>query len=473
LPQGQQAHIAYQSQGTAGIFPQLFKALQGQLTQLQQAEGRPMPQNWTQETGQILVPLQQNLSRLQAQPALQTSFATLLGQIHQAPSFPPQLRADLEQLIIFLNSQKGQAPLPSAEKGPVQAATQQLNAPNPQLAPQTNAQQANAPNPQPPPQANVQQATAQPPSAATKAAPEALIVTPQSQQPNVPPTAVSQQNIASPQSPAVQTIPAEISAELEKALVQVQQVQQQGGKISPELLGRLEGLQEKLLQLPQLKQLAQANQPLLPGLEVLTQQLNQLVSHGPRQPEGGQLGFLSQLFGFHLEAELLKGKQKEALASLKLSLLAMQQELGEAVEEPLKRLEMFQLCKARLAEDQVQFLPLPFHELEEGYLLVENSEREDEATADAPLQLSISLRLSELGNMRVDMLYDKQGLHLRMACEDKEKMEYVQEHAGELEEAIESVAVQGISFAADAQGPARQLLERLLPEALGMLDARI
>jgi hypothetical protein len=265
-------------------------------------------------------------------------------------------------------------------------------------------------------------------------------------------------------------IPAGLSAELEQLLSQVQQIQQETGKLSPELLGRLEGLLDKLQQLPQG---AQREQTFLPGLELITSQLTQLVQLGPQQPKGGQLGFLSQLFGFHLEAELLQGKTKDALASLKMSLLAMQKELGEEVKEPLRRMEMFQLCKAKLAEEQVQFLPLPFNELEEGFLLMNKPQPDEEETSDQPLQLSLSLRLSALGSLRIDLLYDKQGLNLRLACEDKEKMTYLQKHASELEDAIEAIPLQGVSFASDARVPVMQLLEQLLPDAPGILNDRV
>ena len=447
-PQGQQAYVYYKADNSVSMqsLPQLVSGLQGQLSRLQVADGRPLPQVWVTETRQLLAPLPQSLPHLQLQlPQFNDLFA-VLGQMRQQPSLPPQFTGELERLILQMNVQSGrelaaagrthgQAPAGQPAALPVITTTSgsavQQGAQGSQAVPPTSSQQG--------------QST-------------------QAQQVSPAPAAVPQ-----PQSAPV--FPTEISAGLETLLAEVRQAQGQTGKLSPELFGRLEGLLDKLQQLPQL---AQATQPILPGLEMITSQLTQLVQQGPQQPEGGQLGLLSQLFGFHLEAELLKGKKKEALASLKMSLLSMQKELGVEGEEPLRRLEMFQLCKARLAEEQVQFLPLPFNELEEGYLLMENlQEQDDDEAAEQPVQLSLSLRLSALGNMRVDMLYDKQGLHLRMACEDKEKMTYLQDHTVELEESIETVPLQGVSFSADAQVPAVQLLERLLPEARGMLDDRI
>jgi hypothetical protein len=262
----------------------------------------------------------------------------------------------------------------------------------------------------------------------------------------------------------------QLSAAIKTLLNQVQHEQQQG--LSPELSGRLEGLLSRLQQLPQVTGITQT---LLPEFELIASRLSQLVAREPSLPQGGQLGFLSQLFGFYLETELLHGKRKDALASLKLSLLSLQKELGEEVKEPLRRLELFQFCKAKLAEDQIQFLPLPFTELEEGYLLAENRHGQDGgASAGEPsVQMSLSIRLSALGNIRIDMFYEKQGLYLRLAGENQEKMCYLQKCADELKEALKVIELYAVSFSADAQFPAQQLRERLLPDSSNILDARV
>ena len=261
-----------------------------------------------------------------------------------------------------------------------------------------------------------------------------------------------------------------LSADIKQLLDQVQQSQGQRQGISPELLGQLEGL---LSRLQQLSQVAGSTSVLLPGLTAMIGQLSQLVSLTPATPQGGELGLLSQLFGFHLETELLLGRKKAALASLKLSLLNLQKEQGEEVKEPLRRIELFQLCKAKLAEDQVQFLPLPFSGLEEGYLLAERHSKADKGGDESPLQMSLSLRLSALGNIRIDMVYEKGGLHLRLAGEDREKMCYLQNCTDELKESLQAIELQGISFSSDAKLPAQQLQQRLFPDAARMLDARV
>ena len=242
--------------------------------------------------------------------------------------------------------------------------------------------------------------------------------------------------------------------------------QKQG--LSPELLGRLEGMLERFNQLGEQKGLP------LKELEVVANltHLVQLAHQTALPPDGKPLGVLAQLFGFHLERQLLENKLKDALATLKAALLKGGGEESGDSDEPLRRIELFQLCKSRLAEENVLFLPLPFAELEEGYLLAERGRGAAEE-GGAPLMMSISLRLSALGNMRIDMLYGQGGLQLRLACENRDKMAYVQGAEPELREGLQSVPLQGVSFAMDARLPARQLSERLNPGSRNLLDERI
>lgn len=263
----------------------------------------------------------------------------------------------------------------------------------------------------------------------------------------------------------------ESSTEAMSALIRLlHELRNSREQVSAELRGQLEGLLERLRS-PSGQQLSSATGELVSTLQQLTGQPGTTLS----VPQGAQLGVLSQLFGLHLEAELLLGRQREALASLKRSLLQLRQQGRTEAEEPLQRLELFQLCKTRLAEENVQFLPLPFAELEEGYLLAEQQKDaldQDPAATDT-VRMSLSLRLSALGSLRLDMFYDTQGLQLRIAGEDQEKMYYLQQQTSELRKALQAVRLQGVTFADDAEPPARQLARRLFPDSASLLDARI
>ncbi|NOQ42608.1 MAG: hypothetical protein GQ563_08935 [Desulfuromusa sp.] len=393
----------------------LLKNLQNQLSLLPKQTDQRVPKDWYVETRQLLAPFQQGRELPQLPAPQRQLLVAVLTQIQQHSRVSPQLAGEVERVLIQIERQFAQDFSKPAIK---------------ELA------------------------------ASTK---DSVITFKQ-----MPVHGLSQAGSTSGTKGG--DVLLQLSADIKQLLVQVQQEQKQG--IAPELLGRLEGLMGRLQQLPQV---AGKTPMLLPGFEAIFSQLGQLVTQPPSSPQGGELGLLSQLFGFHLETELLQGKKKAALASLKLSLLNLQKEFGEEVKEPLRRIELFQLCKAKLGEEQVQFLPLPFNELEEGYLLAERQSQadEDNVEGEPPLQMSLSLRLSALGNVRIDMLYEKEGLHLRLAGENQGKMRYLQSCTDELQDSLQAIELQSVSFGADAQLPARQLQERLLPDTTNMLDARV
>ncbi len=534
--QSQTALLALQAQSAQQPpdLSRLVQQLQVQLAQLPKVTGQPVPVTWETQTHELLRPFLPLAGQLQGQnlaPQL-LELQAVLQQIHRQPNLTPQLSRELEQLLgqlaakpqplptnpqLLESSQLAAGPLPQRESGLshlIQGLQLQLS-----LLPKVTEQSLSiAWEGQTREMLQALQQTLERAPGPTALQHQTQLPAPQlvelqavlrqiQQQPNFPPVlgndlerllaqlhanplvarpllaTGNDQNYSAPQSggrqaaqavfaSAAASMPAkDVIAGLEKLLVQVQEVQIQQKGLPPALLGRLEGLLDKICQLPPASEVAF---PALSGLPVIAEQLNQLVHHSNLRPEGGPLGLLSQLFGFHLETELLAGKKKAALASLKLSLLNLREELAGKAEEPLQRLELFQFCKARLAEEQVQFLPLLMAELQEGYLLVEKQpEPDDDEEGEPPLQLSLSLRLSALGNLRVDMLYEKQAVHLRLACEDTEKMHYLQAHVAGLEKTFTAVPLRGVSFAADAQVASRQLLERLVPESSGVLDDRV
>ncbi|MEA3543763.1 MAG: hypothetical protein U9R69_00920 [Thermodesulfobacteriota bacterium] len=445
----------------------LLENLQNQLSLLPKQSGQPLPKNWYADTRSLLAPLQQGRELPQLTTSQRQSLVAILSQVKGHPIISPQLAGEVERILVQIDRQ----------------AARDMSRPEIQLA-------VTAPKDLPlaSRQTLVDNLTQAVQGAGTKEGVVRQHLSAEIRQ-LLGQVQSSQGQPSQVQSGQVQVQPSQVQPsevqpdQIQPSQGQLDQVQsgqvspevQGQGKIqglTPELLGRLEGLLGRLQQLSQNTGTAPVA---LPGLETIVGQLTQLVAQPPVFPQGGQLGVLSQLFGYHLEVELLQGKKRAALDCLKLSLLTLQKELGEEVKEPLRRLELFQLCKAKLGEEQVQFLPLPFNELEEGYLLAERRSTgdEEETGEESPLQLSLSLRLSALGNIRIDMLYEKGELHLRLACEDREKMNYLQDCTAELKESLQSVALQGISFSADAQLPAMQLQERLLPDSLNMLDARI
>ena len=401
----------------------LIQELQGQVRLLPRYTDKPMSQDWLAQTRSILVVIQQKDDVIVQLPSAQREvLLDVLMQLQAHRQVPVHLKTEVTKTLVQLEKQGMKNLVPSTH----------------QLVPEAEA--------------------------------ESLIE--RDPLAKSPLTTLKESSAVSVASPAKEgTTPEKLATEVRTLVKLLQQPLVQKSGLPPELIGRLEGLLSRFQQLP----FNASNGPvMIPGMDMLLSQFAQVVNLPSYFPQGGQLGLLSQLFGFYLETELLQGKAKEALASLKLGLLTLQQQSAEDVVEPLKRLELYQCCKSRLGEDQVQFLPLPFAELEEGYLLAERHEQRTEGREGSEaLNLSLSLRLSALGNVRIDMLYDRQGLQLRIAGENQEKRDFLQSHVNELRESIHTVKLYAINFATDAQLPAKQLQQRLLPESLNMLDTRI
>lgn len=401
------------------LIVELTQKLQTQLTVLINKSLDVNLDAWLGQTRALLSPLQRNNGLLTdiSSVTRQDFFDVLVNMRHQ-PKVPPQLVAEVERILVQLERQGVKEFIPAqkiSEQGTAQMMVDNL--------PQNGREQSWA----------------------------------------------VQRSVGVDGGPR-EANPDKLNAEVQNLLKNIHQLQEQKSSLPPELLGKLEGLFGRL---QHLLQNTVNGQVTIPGLEMMISQIAPLLTQQPSPSSGEHLGVLSQLFGFYLETELLQGKARDALASLKLALLTLKKELGEEVSEPLRRLELFQLCKARLGEEQVHFLPLPFTELEEGYLLAEKDKPTQADAEDGSLNLSLSLRLSALGNVRVDMVYGEHGLQLCIAGESQEKKNYLQSSREELERAVTTVDLRVISFAADAQLPAKQLQERLLPDVRSMLDARI
>ncbi len=244
-------------------------------------------------------------------------------------------------------------------------------------------------------------------------------------------------------------------------------------ELSPVVLGLLKGLVNQL-------EIAVAAKPDWPqGLQLLIQQVLGSVQPLLTEPavleQGRNLGVLSQLFGLNLETELLRGRTKDALSSLKVALLGDRAELGPKGEEALQRLELFQICRVRLAEQNLTFIPLPLSFLEEGFLLVEEQEEQDpkKNKEDTNMRLTLYLKLSSLGNLRIDMLSESSGMLLRVACEDQERANFLQLMSDQLQGRVKELNIRGISFTTGVEAPACELLQRILPSTNRMLDARV
>jgi hypothetical protein len=195
-------------------------------------------------------------------------------------------------------------------------------------------------------------------------------------------------------------------------------------------------------------------------------------------PPAEQLQQLVRMLGLDLEGRLFHGAVEEARASLKGLLLGLQDQLEagpqkEGVQQLLQQLELLQLCRARLAQDGLIFLPLPFDGLQQGYVLVE----EHAADADRPQRRSYSvqlnLRLSQLGDLNVHLLLEGQQLFVRLCCASEDSAAVMRASQAGLEQALQPLGLRSLQVALGAQSPEALLVQRLAPQHHSFVDRRV
>ncbi len=466
---------------------QLLNTFRDQLGAL--AKPGPAGADWHTQTRTLLTQLRQEVHSLEIPPAFSRQLLAVVLKLQESPSISPQLAADLQRFATTLSkavepkvfSQDFLQTSPTNRDEPVQAAAKTGSVPA-KLAHGVPRAYRFAAVPQPAaetrPDLPGQQRTLlrplaglQTPLSAAGPIPAAPLLpsgfTPIGDERPVfsPPAATP---AASANTSSGRAVPVAGPPEVEALLGQLRRLEP-GTTVPPDVLGRLEGAVARLKHLqPDLF----ASFPVLDGL---VQTLAQTSSSRTVAPIIEQLGVFSLLFGLAFEKNSFRLQDPDILKHLHEALLKIRSLPDRNVEEPLHRIEVLQLCRGRLAEQQLMFLPLPFHELEEGYLLAKNQDHHEEGRSDneTSLQVSLSLRLSALGNLRVDLLYERQGLRLRLAGENLEKMNFLQKFSEDLEQALAFTSLHALSFSADAKHPAAQLQQRVLPGYKSLLDARI
>jgi hypothetical protein len=407
------------------LLVQLLGRLQAQLVPLIELGGENMSKDWQKETTEIFFRLRQ-YADVRSLPALRTpEWTQALQLLRHHPGVTEQIAGQATKLLAQFEQQAG-----AAQAVPVPVVVQPDSRAAGGVPGQLAATHSSAPLSLPPPQQDVDK--------------------------------------------ALQPLLQELKTLLGVGSVEPRVTPVLNAPLPPDLLGKIDGLTTQIHQLLTREGVAPLLQQLL---QLVAVQLQQLTAAPPVPAQGETLGLLSQFFGLHLERELLLGKQKQALANLKQTLLTLQQKSAEDLREPLNRIELFQLCKARFSEAQLQFLPLPMVGLNDGYLVAgrqETAEQERSAqNQKEEVRVSLSLRLSSLGSMRVDLnLLPDQGLVVRLACEDRRKMEYLKGCEGELAAVLSQLQLRQVYYSADAQHPLKQLQQSLLPHQHTLLDTR-
>ena len=201
--------------------------------------------------------------------------------------------------------------------------------------------------------------------------------------------------------------------------------------------------------------------------------------------QGGKEGeWLLQLvdkLGLNLESLLAAGKGQEAVKTLKFALMELVQnlaehgKLAESAKQALSTLEFFQLTQLQTLRQDALVVPLPLPFLEQGYLLVEEYTEQagrDGGGRDMPANFSLLLKLSPLGNLRIDFLAGGEGVYIRFNGQTKEAVDFLATFKDELTHALSSTtAVHGVSFTTKGEDPLSALLKRS-GSANGFVDTK-
>lgn len=232
-----------------------------------------------------------------------------------------------------------------------------------------------------------------------------------------------------------------------------------------------------------LQQLArhQGDEKLLPE-KTLSKLLDFFAPFRAASPEtlsGKDLQLLARHLGLTLEADLARGSSAVEPANLKSLLLSTEQAGSdhksagsEKAEKLLQKLELFQLCNLRLARQGASLLPLPLPFLDNGYLVAEKDAASDQEHQPAR-KVSLYLSLQGLGELRIDLLQEAEGLFVRFTCDNGDKTQFLAEQEAELRNMLKALPLCSATYGND-QGPLQtDLIRRILAKGDELLNARI
>lgn len=195
--------------------------------------------------------------------------------------------------------------------------------------------------------------------------------------------------------------------------------------------------------------------------------------------EGGE--FLQHLFnrlGINLESLLVHGKIDSAQDTLKAALLEIvsrfqsAEHIAQQANKLLATLELYQFTQLQLTNQNLLIFPLPLPFLEQGYLLIDSSEEDDQsASGNQENQIfSLHLAMSELGNIQIDFLQKTEIVFIKLFFDSEEKVQFVSQFSGLLEEMLSAKHQLVISFASGAESPTNALARKLLPDGQSFIN---
>lgn len=183
--------------------------------------------------------------------------------------------------------------------------------------------------------------------------------------------------------------------------------------------------------------------------------------------------------GISFESLLAKGNTKEASTTLKAALLELAQifkgaeHIAEKTSRLLNTLELYQLAQLQLEKENVFIFPLPIPFLEKGYLLVEDKNESNDDNAAEDRRFSLHISLVGLGNLRIDVLKNPEGLFLRFISDSQKKLDFIRAFQDDLLLQMVGTEIISISFSLEPLDTAADLLKKLLPDGESLVNTKV
>ena len=198
-----------------------------------------------------------------------------------------------------------------------------------------------------------------------------------------------------------------------------------------------------------------------------------------KSEQGGD--FLQKIFnrlGINFENLLSRGRVNDSANTLKATILEIlhqyqgAEKITEQAGKLLATIELYQFAQVQLNSQNILLFPLPLPFLEQGYLLIENYQENNQA-ADAPedseLHYFVHLAMSELGNMKIEFFHNKDDLYLKFYTESRMIADFLAENSGMLHETL-TTPVSSVTFLDKVDSPASELVKKLLPQDKSLLN---
>ena len=195
---------------------------------------------------------------------------------------------------------------------------------------------------------------------------------------------------------------------------------------------------------------------------------------------GNLLASLINLLGLDAERQVMDSNPDQAAARLKSALLAMSRDQGQdqdvrqRAERLVSHLELFQLCRVRLWEQGLNWLPLPLPFLEQGYLVWERGQDKGRESEDEQgRSLRMVLQMSRLGDLDVRLQQVPQGLRVGVACGSRETAAFLGEAKDALVQSVTALPIVECSVTLGAEDPSTTLLDLAVADGERVFEARV